>query len=154
MVLCGAVQALSALAYAYLLATALALGFEWLNRAVDLWGTYLRALVFGAGALLVMCLIPILAKWVLIGRWKPGAIRVWSPAYLRFWCVKTLMRANPLVLFAGSPLYSVYLRLMGAKVGRGVVVYSPTFVCTDLLTIGDRTVIRKDALLPGYRAID
>ena len=45
-----------------------------------------------------LCTLPILAKWVLIGRWKPQQIRVWSLAYLRFWIVKTLVRSNPLVL--------------------------------------------------------
>ena len=38
--------------------------------------------------------------------------------YLRFWLVKTLIRTNPLVLFAGSPLYLLYLRALGAKIGR------------------------------------
>ena len=49
-----------------------------------------------------MCILPILAKWTLIGRWKPQQIRVWSLKYFRFWLVKTLVRLNPLVLFAGS----------------------------------------------------
>ena len=56
---------------------------------------------------------------MLIGRWKPQQIRIWSLAYVRFWIVKTLVRSNPLVLFAGSPLYVLYLRALGAKVGRG-----------------------------------
>ena len=42
--------------------------------------------------------------------------------YFRFWLVKTLMRANPLVLFAGSPLYLLYLRALGAKIGRGAAI--------------------------------
>ena len=62
-----------------------------------------------------------LAKWTLIGRWKPREIPVWSLRYLRFWAVKTLIRANPLAMFAGSPLYLLYLRALGAKIGRGVV---------------------------------
>ena len=48
---------------------------------------------------------PIVAKWVLVGRWKRRQIPLWSLAYLRFWVVKTLIRTSPLVLFAGSPLY-------------------------------------------------
>ena len=100
-----------------------------------------------------MCTFPILAKWMLIGRWKPQQIRVWSLAYVRFWLVKTLVRPNPLVLFAGSPLYVLYLRALGAKVGRGVAIFSRHVpVCTDLLTIGDGTVIRKDSFLTCYRA--
>ena len=61
--------------------------------------------------------------------------------------------SNPLVLFVGSPLYPLYLRALGAKIGRGVVIFSRNVpVCTDLLTIGDGTVIRKDSFFTGYRA--
>jgi len=47
----------------------------------------------------------------------------------------------------------LYLRALGAKVGRGVVILSQHVpVCTDLLTIGDGTVIRKDSFFSCYRA--
>ena len=66
-------------------------------------------------------------------RSRSGASR-----YVRFWLVSTLIRLNPMVLFIGSPLYSLYLRALGAKIGRGVVIFSRNApVCTDLLTIGD-----------------
>src|SRR5205823_9209253 len=95
-----------------------------------------------------------LAKWVLIGRWEPGQIRLWSLAYVRFWFVKTLIRSNPgIYLLVGSPLYGLYLRALGAKVGPGVVILSRRIpVCTDLLTIGARTVIRNEAIFLCYRA--
>src|SRR6185436_15479850 len=55
--------------------------------------------------------------------------------------------------FTGTPLYNVYLRLMGAKIGRGAVISSRHGpVCADLLTIGDNTILRKDAIVLGYRA--
>jgi non-ribosomal peptide synthetase-like protein len=151
--LCGVLQALIALAYLYLTASILDWGFNWLSEPTDLAGMYPRAVVLGAGTLFTACVIPILAKWILVGRWKPHSIQVWSLAYVRFWCVKTLMRANPLVLLAGSPIYSAYLRVMGAKIGRGVAVYSPTTVCTDLLTIGEGSIVRKDSQVPGYHAV-
>ena len=74
--------------------------------------------------------------------------------YVRFWLVKTLIRANPMVLFVGSPLYMLYLRALGAKIGRGRrrPLRATCPVCTDLLTIGDGTVIRKDSSFTGYRA--
>ena len=59
---------------------------------------------------LVVCAVPIVAKWVLVGRWKSQEFPVWSLAYFRFWLAKTLIRANPMVLFVGSPLYLLYLR--------------------------------------------
>ncbi|NKX52741.1 peptide synthetase, partial [Arthrobacter deserti] len=46
----------------------------------------------------------------------------------------------------------VYLRALGAKIGKGVTIFSAVPVCTDLLTIGEWTIIRKDASRSGYRA--
>ena len=114
---------------------------------------YLRSVISGCALFLFLFTVPILAKWILIGRWKPKQIRIWSLAYVRFWIVKTLVRRNPIVLFTGSPLFTLYLRALGAKVGRGVVIFSTHVpICTDLLTIGEGTVIRKDCFINGYRA--
>src|SRR5262249_47024800 len=105
-------------------------------------------------AFVIVCSVPIVAKWVLIGRWKPRTMRLWSLDYVRFWFVKMLMRANPCaLLFVGSPLYTLYLRALGAKVGSGGAVFSRRLpVCTDLLTIGAGTVIRRDSFFQCYRA--
>lgn len=114
---------------------------------------YLRAVVFGGMVFLALSLAPILAKWVLVGRWKHRRIRIWSLAYFRLWVVRTLVRSDPLVLFVGSPLYTLYLRALGARIGPGVAVFSRHVpLCTDLLSIGDFSVIRKDCFFTGYRA--
>ncbi len=152
-VLCAALQLLLFLGLVLLGALVFVTGFEWIRAATGIIDTYLRSLVFGGASLLAMCTVPIVAKWILVGRWKPHEIGVWSLAYVRFWLVKTLIRASPMVLFVGSPLYVLYLRALGAKIGRGVAIFSRTVpVCTDLLTIGDRTVIRKDSSFTCYRA--
>lgn len=152
-VLCGTLQLLFYLGYTYLAAVALTQGYEWVSSGSSLIEMYLRSVMFGGAGFLGVCTLPILVKWVLIGRWKPQQIPIWSLAYLRFWVVKTLVRSNPLVLFVGSPLYMLYLKALGAKVGRGVAIFSRNVpVCTDLLTIGDGTVIRKDSYFSCYRA--
>ncbi len=153
-VLCGTLQCLFFLGFCYLSAVVTILGYDWISAGSGLIDSYLRAVLFGGAVFLVVCTLPILAKWMLIGRWKPQQIRVWSLAYVRFWIVKTLVRSNPLaLLFDGSPLYVLYLRALGAKVGRGVVIFSQHVpVCTDLLTIGAGTVIRKESFFFGYRA--
>ncbi|MGH3696045.1 MAG: Pls/PosA family non-ribosomal peptide synthetase [Pseudonocardiaceae bacterium] len=152
-VLCGALQLLAFLGVSYLAALVFVVGFEWIRAADGIIGTYLRSSVFACASLVAACALPILAKWVLIGRWTPRQIPVWSLAYVRFWFVKTLIRSSPWVLFIGSPLYVLYLRALGAKIGRGVVILSRIVpVGTDLLTIGDHTVIRKDSSFAAYRA--
>jgi non-ribosomal peptide synthetase-like protein len=152
-VLCGTLQLLIFLGYSYLTAVILDRSYTWISAGSGVLDIYLRSALFGGATFLVLCTLPILAKWILIGRWKPQQIRIWSLAYVRFWAVKTLIRANPLVLFVGSPLYVLYLRALGAKIGRGVTIFSKHLpVCADLLTIGDDTVIRKDSYLNCYRA--
>jgi non-ribosomal peptide synthetase-like protein len=151
--LCGALQLLIFLGYSYLTALVIAQGYEWISAASGVLDIYLRSVVSGSALFLFLFTVPILAKWILIGRWKPQQIRIWSLAYVRFWVVKTLVRRNPIALFTGSPLFNLYLRALGAKVGRGVVILSAHVpICTDLLSIGDGTIIRKDSFINGYRA--
>jgi non-ribosomal peptide synthetase-like protein len=153
-VLCGTLQFLFFLGYCYLAAFVAARAYDWISAGSGDIDIYLRAVLFGGAAFLVLCAVPILAKWILIGRWKPQQIRIWSLAYVRFWIVKTLVRSNPLaLLFVGTPLYPPYLRALGAKVGRGVAISSRSVpVCTDLLAIGAGTVIRRESLFLCYRA--
>lgn len=151
--LCATLQLLFFLAYSFAAALVLAGGVDWIADGSGLLDTYLRAVVFGAAVFLGVCVLPIVGKWALVGRWRPREIRLWSMAYVRFWCAKTLIRANPLALFAGSPVYSLYLRALGAHIGRQVTVLTRHVpVCTDLLTIGDGSVVRKDSFLNCYRA--
>lgn len=159
-VLCGALQLLFLLGYPFVAAVIVNTGYDWVSTGSGA-AIYLRALGFSFVCVLGMAALPIAAKWILIGRWKPTEFRVWGLTYFRFWVVRTLIRTNPLLLFlggrsdtsAGSPLYVLYLRALGAKIGKEVTIFSRTVpVCTDLLTIGDRTVIRKDAFFTGYRA--
>ena len=153
-VLCGALQAVFYLAYSYLGVVAATEGYQWIVAGSQGIESYLRLVLFSGVAFLVVCAVPIVAKWLIIGRWKPQSIRLWSLAYVRFWIVKTLIRSNPApYLFVGSPLYGLYLRALGAKVGARVVILSRDVpVCTDLLTIGAGTVIRRESTFLCYRA--
>ena len=153
-VACGALQVLLFVGYCYLAALIFEQGFLWISAGGSLADDYLRSVEVGAAMFLTMSIFPIVAKWALVGRWEPRQIRVWSLDYVRFWLVKTLVAANPLVLFAGSPIYPLYLRALGAKVGRGVVIFSRHVpVCADLFTVGDGTVVEKDAFLNCYRVV-
>jgi non-ribosomal peptide synthetase-like protein len=158
-VTCGALQALVYVGYC-LGAGLLAVGwYEWVlpetapGQVMDFWGFYLRSTAYGAALFVVLCLLPVAAKWIVVGRFRPQDVRIWSLAYFRFWLVKTLIRTSPLALMTGSPLTTFYLRALGAKVGRNVTILTTHLpVCTDLITIGEGTVIRKDAFAQGYRA--
>ena len=107
---------------------------------------------FGAGTFGLYARFLSWLKWVLVGRWKPQEIEIWSLAYLRFWLVKTLVVTNPLVLFVGSPLYMLYLGRWELRSGRALCLHLAGPVTTDMLTIGERAVIGKDTVLRGYQA--
>jgi non-ribosomal peptide synthetase-like protein len=153
-ILCGALQFFFYLGYSCVGVLAAIEGYQWMVAGTEGLESYLRLVAFSGVAFLVVLAVPIAAKWLLVGRWKPTKIRIWSLAYIRFWIVKTLIRSNPGVyLFVGSPLYGLYLRALGAKVGPRVVILSRDIpVCTDLLAIGAGTVIRRDAIFLCYRA--
>ncbi len=164
-VACGALQALVYLGYCLLAGWLVLVGYQWvfpeagpgnhhwLGHGTSFWELYLRSAAFGAATFALLCVLPVAGKWILIGRFRPREIRIWSLSYFRFWFVKALMRTSPLALMTGSPLTTFYLRAMGAKVGRNVTILTSHLpVCTDLLTIGEGTVIRKDVYANGYRA--
>lgn len=150
---CGAAQLAFFLGYSCLIAFATTRGYTWVSHASSLPALYGRAVVFGSAEFTGLCAFPVLIKWLLIGEWTARDFPVWGVTYLRLWIVKVLVHANPVVLFVGSPLYVLYLRALGAKIGRHVTILSRTVpVCTDLLTIGAGSVIRKDCFFLCYRA--
>jgi non-ribosomal peptide synthetase-like protein len=155
-VLCGVLQALFFFGYCLVIATIGVAGYDWISEGGSILYDYERSVLVGTAAFIGICTLPVLAKWVLIGRWKAEEFPVWGLRYVRFWIVKTLVQKNPLILmFNGTPLYPLYLRALGAKVGRGTAIFTKTVpVATDLLTIGAGTVIRKDTLINGYHAHD
>src|SRR6185437_7285854 len=113
--LCGFLQALWILAFPLLMTFVTANGFVWVSASPTLQDLYLRALTFSGIAFVGMCLAPVLLKWLLVGRLKPRQFRVWSLTYFRFWLVKILVQVSPLARFSGSPIFSIYLRMLGAK---------------------------------------
>jgi non-ribosomal peptide synthetase-like protein len=152
-VLCGAAQVLLFLTHTCLMAVILVVGLRWMYAGSGVGDVWRRAVLFSASSFVVFSALPIGLKWLLIGRWTVREFPLWGLDYLRFWFIKLLLRANPMVLFVGSPLYNVYLRALGARVGKAAVVLARSIpVCTDLLTIGAGTIVRKDSFFSGYRA--
>jgi non-ribosomal peptide synthetase-like protein len=98
----------------------------------------------------VMLAIPIAVKWVMIGRYRPGSYPLWGTYYFRWWFTTTIEAAVPVGYLTGTPLLSIYLRLMGAKVGPNVHLHSNAFAIYDLLSIGEDSSINSDSNLLGY----
>jgi len=151
---CGAAQLLFYLVYGSLSLWLLVAGIKWSYASIDdPLTTYARVVGVAAALFALYTAIPIAAKWILIGRFKAEVIPVWSLRYFRFWLVRTLMHGAPIILFRGTPIYNLYLRMLGARIGANSVLRCKLVpVCTDLISIGADTILRTDSLLLAYKA--
>ena len=98
------------------------------------------------GAIAFFCFFVLALKWLLLGRVKPGVHVLWS-----CWCSRwdfvyvawAVFASNPLSLLEGTLLLSWYLRLMGARIGRGVVLGGgfSQVVDPDMLSFEDGSTV-------------
>jgi len=115
---------------------------------------YLRAVMFTTASFTVLSLLPIAAKMgahrSLEGPADPGVESRVLPllGWSRRWCGPTRWCCS-----SGHRSIRSTCGALGAKVGRGVAVFSRNVpVCTDLLTLGDGAVIRTASSFACYRA--
>jgi len=97
-----------------------------------------------------MYLLSIAAKWILLGRIRPGRHPIWGFYYWRWWLTQRLIAATPLDYLVETPWLPRYCRLMGARIGRNVHLATTSIAAFDLLDLGDDASIGQDARLSGY----
>ena len=106
-------------------------------------------------ALLIMP-VSAFATWVTRARTPPNAdLRIancdWPlMTWARYGAATHLVRVVAGTLFRGSPLWSMYLRLNGAHIGRRVYVNSTQLADHNLLAFGNDVVIGADVHLSGH----
>ncbi|MGH1480968.1 MAG: Pls/PosA family non-ribosomal peptide synthetase [Geminicoccales bacterium] len=150
---CGALQLLFWGANIALGLGLMIVSMNWIFSATGMWDIYFRSVTLGMGLFVLALLVPFAAKWGMEGRWKEERFPIWSLRYFRFWVVRQYIQVNPMAAFAGTPIYNMYLRLLGAKIGKNVVIMSKSGpVCTDLIEIGDDTILTRETIMKGYRA--
>lgn len=112
-------------------------------------GSILSATAVSLGALLVvhplMLLVAAAVKWLVVGRYRAGVFPLWGQAHFRHWLVDRVLAIAPVESLRGTPLLNVYLRLLGARVGRGVMVATTNLNAFDLIAVGDDTTLSVDA---------
>jgi len=97
-----------------------------------------------------LALRAIVLKWLVIGRYTPGDTGIWTLAGFRIWLVMHAVRQIPWMLIEGTCLVNVILRMLGARIGKGVHFHRgsiPVLGGWDLLDIGSDVVIGQDAAL-------
>jgi non-ribosomal peptide synthetase-like protein len=130
--LCGAVQ----MVLLYLLFAVIGIPLALVISQTSTW-SILTMMLLPASWLLTILVLPIAAKWLLIGRFRPGRYQLWGWYYCRWWLVRKIMALAPLEYLAGSPLMALYLRLLGGRIGKGCHISTANLHLPDLITIGD-----------------
>src|SRR5206468_11402622 len=77
------------------------------------------------------------AKWLVLGRVRAGRYPLWGWYYLRWWFAQMLVASVPVHYLAGTPLLPFVYRLLGARIGRDVYLWTEHLAAFDLTWIGD-----------------
>jgi non-ribosomal peptide synthetase-like protein len=102
----------------------------------------------------VLLAVAVAAKWIVLGRIKPGRHPLWGGYYLRWWFVHSLVAALHLDRLCGTPILPFVFRLFGARIGKDVHLETDGLEAFDLISIGDGTSIDDTASLLGSTVED
>ncbi|HIJ62218.1 MAG TPA: amino acid adenylation domain-containing protein [Rhodospirillaceae bacterium] len=144
--LCGLAQAV-ALPVILSLSTAPWLGvfiaYDFFSgESPNFWREMAVLLVAYAAINLVIPVIAVAAKWLVIGRTKPGRYPLWGVYYFRWWLAQRFIGLIHFPWFQGTPILSLVLRSLGAEVGRDSVLQAfETTGAVDLVSIGSGVAI-------------
>ncbi|MEJ6007052.1 Pls/PosA family non-ribosomal peptide synthetase [Paucibacter sp. AS339] len=97
--------------------------------------------------------VAIAGKWLIAGRLKPGRYPLWGLSYFRWWLADRLLEAAPVYLLSGSSLHVWWLRALGARIGRDVLIGSITLRAPELLSVGDGASIGNAVNLENARVL-
>ena len=154
--LCGLGQALGLYAYLFLLAIP---GLFFLKKA---WMSYENGSpffpeVFGwlaagsASEVLWALVLPVLTKWTLLGRLRPGRHPLWGWFFLRWWLFQRSLLLSPVGYLCGTPFINLYFRLLGAKINLQAKIRTHLLHGPDLIEIGERTTVSDSTHLFAYQ---
>jgi non-ribosomal peptide synthetase-like protein len=144
-VFCSAALAVLTVAALCALITASGLG---------IWGAVLLsgAALLAAGA--AAGVVAVAAKWLLVGRHRAGEHPLWSGFVWRNELADTFVEVLAVPWLAGSvpgtPLLVLWLRGLGARIGRGVWCETYWLPETDLVVLGDAVSVNRGCVLQTH----
>ena len=113
------------------------------------WAAVIEMAVFP-----LIIVVAVTAKWLVLGRVRPGRYPLWGWYYMRWWFAQAMVASVPSNYLAGTPLLPMFYRLLGARIGRDVYIGTERFAAFDLISIGDGASIDDDASLFGQTVED
>lgn len=103
----------------------------------------LAGLLYGAGCFLIVTAM----KWLLVGRYKPTAVPMWTMFVWLSEGITSLYEAvavqNFLNYLRGTPFLPFFLRLLGSNIGKQVYMDTTDLTEFDCVSIGDRAELNS-----------
>ncbi|MEU9143586.1 Pls/PosA family non-ribosomal peptide synthetase [Streptomyces sp. NPDC048349] len=100
------------------------------------------------------CAVSVAAKWLLVGRHRAGEHPLWSGFVWRNELADTFVEVLAVPWLAGSvpgtPLMALWLRGLGARIGRGVWCESYWLPETDLVELGDAVSVNRGCVVQTH----
>jgi non-ribosomal peptide synthetase-like protein len=125
----------------------------WAQETYGMWGAY-TAIPLLTWLGLMMCIGSVVgAKWLIMGRFKPEVVPLWS-SYV-WWnelvnglyeCLMAPWVSN----FFGTPFAPALLRTLGCKIGKQCYLETNLFSEFDLVEIGDRVVLNAGTVVQNH----
>jgi non-ribosomal peptide synthetase-like protein len=114
---------------------------------------FIFPLIYGAASI-CSALFIIALKWLVVGRYNPGTIPLWSNFVWRTELItglyESMIVAGCLGFLLGTPFAAIILRLMGMRIGTGVYIETTDFTEFDLISIGDNVTLNHDCTLQTH----
>ncbi|MFF2345553.1 Pls/PosA family non-ribosomal peptide synthetase [Pseudarthrobacter sp. NPDC058119] len=136
------------------IAAATMLAFDWIAAG---FGYAVAALLTGLVMLLagfVAAAASVVAKWVLVGRIRPGEHPLWSSFIWRNEVVDSFIELVTAPWFAraasGTPALVWWLRALGAKIGGGTWCESYWLPEADLVTLGRNSTVNRGCVVQTH----
>ncbi|MFE2481043.1 Pls/PosA family non-ribosomal peptide synthetase [Streptomyces sp. NPDC059389] len=118
------------------------------------WGTALLSGVVLLAAGAAAGAVSVAAKWLLVGRHRAGEHPLWSGFVWRNELADTFVEVLAVPWLAGSvpgtPLLNLWLRGLGARIGRGVWCESYWLPESDLVELGDGVTVNRGCVLQTH----
>ncbi|MFI1978143.1 Pls/PosA family non-ribosomal peptide synthetase [Streptomyces wedmorensis] len=98
--------------------------------------------------------VSVAGKWLLVGRHRTGEHPLWSGFVWRNELSDTFVEVLAVPWLAGSvpgtPVLTLWLRALGARIGRGVWCESHWLPETDLVRLGDAVTVNRGSVLQTH----
>jgi non-ribosomal peptide synthetase-like protein len=125
-----------------------------LARLFGIWWAALTGGVVLLAAGAIACVVTVAAKWLLVGRIRTSEFPLWSSFVWRNEVADTFVETVAAPWFAraasGTPVMNLWLRALGADVGRGAWCETYWLPEADLVTLGDGSTVNRGCVVQTH----